>query len=208
LPSDRAVVFTNNHDTQRNAAIFYQDGTRYDLANVFLLAWPYGYPKLMSSFAFDRSTDLGRAEGPPSDAEGNTRPIYAQSGSPDCATDAATVSVGQWVCEHRASYVANMVRFRRETVGTPVVNWWDNGANQIAFGRGDRGFVVLNGEPSPLAQSFVTGLPQGDYCDVVGGGVDAGSCVGTVVHVDATGQADFSLGPNSAQAIHVGARAE
>jgi alpha-amylase len=45
LPSAQAVVFTTNHDTERDSpprAVMYQDGKAYDLATVFLLAWPYG----------------------------------------------------------------------------------------------------------------------------------------------------------------------
>ena len=52
-PSDHAVVFTNNHDTQRASAIYYKDAPYLDLANVFMLAWPYGYPSIMSSYAFE-----------------------------------------------------------------------------------------------------------------------------------------------------------
>jgi alpha-amylase len=77
LPSAQAVVFTTNHDTERATAIFYQDGKVYDLATVFLLAFPYGYPSLMSSFAFDRTTSAGLAQGPPSDTMGHTNSIYA-----------------------------------------------------------------------------------------------------------------------------------
>jgi alpha-amylase len=76
LPSDRAVVFVDNHDTERGSAIFYQNAPYYDLAVAFMLAWPYGYPSILSGFAFDRSTAAGRDLGPPSDAMGNTQSVY------------------------------------------------------------------------------------------------------------------------------------
>ena len=61
-PSDSASVFVDNHDMQRGSGgggyLTYKDGVRYDLANVFMLAWPYGYPQVMSSFAFS-SDDQG-----------------------------------------------------------------------------------------------------------------------------------------------------
>ncbi|MBC7976944.1 MAG: hypothetical protein H7138_18365, partial [Myxococcales bacterium] len=49
LPSARAVAFTDNHDKQRGHGgggnyLTYHQGATYDLANVFMLAWPYGYP--------------------------------------------------------------------------------------------------------------------------------------------------------------------
>ena len=46
----------------------------------------FRYPSILSSYAFDRATAAGRDQGPPSDAAGNTRPVYAPgSGAPDCA---------------------------------------------------------------------------------------------------------------------------
>ncbi len=32
-----------------------------------------------------------------------------------------------------------MVRFRNTAESQPVQNWWDNGNNQIAFSRGNKG---------------------------------------------------------------------
>src|SRR5258706_12185477 len=37
IPSDRALAFTTNHDTQRATAIYYADAPYFALANVFLL---------------------------------------------------------------------------------------------------------------------------------------------------------------------------
>jgi alpha-amylase len=112
-------VLTNNHDTQRGTAIYYKDAPYYDLANAFMLAWPYGHPSVMSSFAFDRSTQAGRDSTPPSDAAGNTTPVYA-AGTPSCAAVPGSAPVGTWVCEHRTRSVANMAC---RAVGTsPVVN--------------------------------------------------------------------------------------
>ncbi|MGW7680944.1 alpha-amylase family glycosyl hydrolase [Kribbella sp. NPDC054772] len=43
LPSDDAVVFTDNHDTQRGSGVLtYRDNGRYAPANAFMLAWTYG----------------------------------------------------------------------------------------------------------------------------------------------------------------------
>jgi alpha-amylase len=57
---------------------------------------------------------------------------------------------GGWVCEHRWRQIANFVQLRNVAWGYPVENWWDNGDNQIAFSRGDKGtnflsfFLVIN----------------------------------------------------------------
>jgi alpha-amylase len=208
LPSDRSVVFTNNHDTQRGTSIFYQDGAAYELANVFLLAAPYGHVSIMSSFAFDRTTDEGRAEGPPSDAPGKTRALYASpsSQSPACAASALTAQTGSWVCEHRQRSAANMVGFRNATEGAPLGSWWDNGANAIAFGRQGKGFVVINHESSELKHAFDTGLGAGVYCNVLAADFEQGACSGETVSVDAQGRMEAKLAPHAALAIHVAAR--
>jgi alpha-amylase len=51
--SDKAVVFVDNHDTQRHQKgyLTFKNGAVYDLANVFMLAHPYGHPKVKKSCA-------------------------------------------------------------------------------------------------------------------------------------------------------------
>ena len=73
-PSDDAVPFVDNHDSQRGRIgrglfLTYKRAAPYALANVFMLAYPYGYPRLMSSYVFS-DTEVG----PPSDAAGTRRP--------------------------------------------------------------------------------------------------------------------------------------
>jgi alpha-amylase len=201
MPSERAIVFINNHDTQRNDGLFYQDGARFDLATIYMLAHPYGYPSLMSSYVFARPSERDR--GPPSDKQGNTQAVYqGDAGEPDCVENPED-STGGWVCEHRRPYVPGMLAFRRATAGAPLERWWDNGENQIAFARGSRGFVVINGESSELTRTFDTGLPPGDYCDVAKGKAKGGACTGEPVSVDESGMARITTGARSASAIHV-----
>ena len=215
LPSDRAVTFINNHDTQRGDADFYQDGVAHDLATVFMLAWPYGYPSVMSSYGFDRTTGAGRDLGPPSDGNGSTHPVYeAGKSEPSCVPGPYTPTTKGWICEHRNRYVAGMVEFRKAAAGAGVVKVWENGKNQLAFARGDRGFVAINHEPSALSQTLPTGLAPGRYCDVLSGDFSAGttnpatpaSCTGTIVDVDASGSAKLEVAAETALAIHVGAK--
>ncbi|WP_226702476.1 alpha-amylase family glycosyl hydrolase [Microbulbifer elongatus] len=51
LPSEDAVVFVANHDNQRqntDNTITHKDGNNANnMAHVFMLGWPYGYPKVM-----------------------------------------------------------------------------------------------------------------------------------------------------------------
>ena len=182
LAGGNAVVFTDNHDNQRghgaggSNVVTYKDGSLYNLANVFMLAWPYGYPKVMSSYGFSNGD-----QGPPAQS------VY-QNGSAECG--------GAWICEHRWDSIANMVAFRNMTDGTGVSGWWDNGNNQIAFNRGDKGFVAINREGANLARTFSTFLPDGNYRNVAGDG----RCV-TVQG----GQVTLDIPAMQAAALHVGA---
>ena len=199
MPADKAVVFLENHDTQRGDGIGYRDGQVYRLANVWMLAQPYGYPSVMSSYALDRNSQVGRDRGPPSSGANETNPVT-------CAASLETATIGQWVCEHRDPYIAGMVGFRQAVAGTDVNRWWDNDANAIAFSRGDKGFVAINREGTTLTAAVATGLPAGTYCDVLTGGRGATGCAGTSVLVDASGAVSLALPPNTAIAIHAAAR--
>lgn len=198
MPSDKAVVFLENHDTQRQGGIWYRDGQVYRLANVWMLAEPYGYPIVMSSYAFNRGDTASTNAGPPPGAGG--------SGLQTCAADMATAVPGDWVCEHRDPMIAGMVAFRRVTAGTPVQRWWSDGANAIAFSRGATGFVALNRDGAPVTATVSTGLAPGSYCDILSGGRSATGCAGTTITVDSTGAVALALAANSAIAIDVATR--
>jgi alpha-amylase len=192
MPTDKAVVFLQNHDTQHDCGLSYRDGSVFRLANVWMLAQPYGYPSILSSYVFTCPT--GNSMGPPSDAAGNTNDV-------SCATSFETATVGQWVCEHRDPYVRGMIGFRRVVAGTVMSNWWDNGANAIAFSRGDRGFVAINNETSTVTATVTSGLSQGSYCDRLGGGKIGTTCAGLTIVVGAGGTIQLNLAPRSAIAI-------
>ena len=66
-----------------------------------------------------------------------------------------------------------MVKFRNVVGSEPLVNWLDNGFHQIAFGRGSKGFVVINNEDSELSQTLQTSLPAGTYCDIISGDLES-----------------------------------
>lgn len=198
IPSDKAVVFLENHDTQREGGIGYSNGNVFRLANVWMLAQPYGYPSIMSSYAFDLGPG-GRDAGPPSSGAGETNSV-------SCAASFETATIGQWVCEHRDPSIALMVSFRRAVAGTGITGWWDNGANAIAFSRGDKGFVAINRESAPVTINVTTGLAAGTYCDVLTGGRGATSCAGTSVSVATAGAVQITLEANSAIVIHAGTR--
>ncbi len=92
IPSDKAVVFLQNHDTQHDCGLSYRNGNVFRLANVWMLAQPYGYPSILSSYVFSCPTQ--NSLGPPSDAAGNTNDLV-------CGSSLETAVPGEWVCEHR-----------------------------------------------------------------------------------------------------------
>jgi alpha-amylase len=146
----------------------------------------------MSSYAF-ASAD----QGPPADANGNTRGPWA-TGSLNCG--------GEWVCEHRRRQISNMVGFHNTTQAAfSVANWWDNGLNQVAFSRGNLGFVAINKEGGALTRTFTTGLAAGVYCDVIHGDPAPGACSGPTITVNAAGLATFTVAAMDAVAIHANA---
>ncbi len=175
MPGDGSTVFVNNHDTERNGStLSYKDGADYTLANVFMLAWPYGSPDVHSGYEFS-DKDAGPPNGGRVDA---------------CWEDG-------WKCQHAWPEIESMVGFRNATHGRAVTDWWDDGGDAIAFGRGDAGFVAINHGTTALSRTFDTSLAAGTYCDVQSG---------RTVTVDGSGRFTAGLAPDTALALHTGAR--
>lgn len=204
LSSGVAVAFVDNHDNQRGhggggSIITHTDARLYKMANAFMLAWPYSFTRVMSSFYFDHGD-----QGPPADGNGNTK-------SPTFGSDGACEYSSGWVCEHRWRQIRNMVGFRNAAHGQNMQNWWDNGNNQIAFARGNKAFIVINGDSYSLSQTLYTGLPSGTYCDVIMGDFLNGRCDGSsarTITVNGSGYATFYVdtGSDPVVAIHVEAK--
>ncbi|RKE23455.1 alpha-amylase [Streptomyces sp. TLI_171] len=184
LPSANSRTFTDNWDTERNGSTLnYKYGNTYTLANVYLLAWPYGSPNVYSGYEF---SDIDA--GPPN---GGTVSACYQNG---------------WKCQHAWRQIANMVGFRNAVNGTAVTNWWSNGNNAIAFGRGSKGYVAINHETTALTRTFQTSLPAGSYCDVQHGDPSAGGgCSGPKYTVAANGTFTATVGAGDAVALYAGA---
>lgn len=173
LPSESAATFVTNHDTERQGnTLTYKNGAAYTLAHVFLLAHPYGQPDVHSGYVFD-DKDAGAPDG----------------GNADCSSDA-------WVCQHAQREIASMVGFRNAAGDAELTDWWDNGGSAIAFGRGDKAYVAINGGDGELTETFKTSLPAGEYCDVQSG---------KPVTVGDGGELKATLAAQSALAVHVNA---
>lgn len=203
IPSDKATVFVNNWDTERNGSSLVasdfisghvndtQGSKRYDLANIFMLAWPYGHAQLHSGYRFTNHDQAPPASSP-FDANGN--PLINQA----------------WDFVHRWSNISNMVKFRSTVAGTGV-DWFVQGTgNQIAFARGNKGFVAINNDGAAWNASLQTMLPMGTYCNVTQGQLtaDKSGCTGASLTVASNGIVTVSIPGNNgtsmpAVALHV-----
>ncbi|MGC4996233.1 MULTISPECIES: alpha-amylase [unclassified Streptomyces] len=173
MSSSVAGVFVDNHDTERNGSTLnYKDGANYTLANVFMLAYPYGTPDINSGYEWSDAD-----AGPPNGGKVNA-----------CWQDG-------WKCQHAWPEIKSMVAFRNATRGQAVANWWDDGNDAIAFGRGNKGFVAINHESSSLSRTYQTSLAAGTYCNVQNN---------TTVSVNSSGQFTATLGANTALALYAG----
>ncbi len=100
-----------------------------------------------------------------------------------------------------------MVGFHNAVRGTDVGNWWDNGNDTIAFGRGNKGYLILNDEGSAVTgRRFQTSLPAGTYCDVFHGDFTGGSCTGPTYTVDAAGWFQADVAAQDGLALHADAK--
>ncbi|XP_014211520.1 alpha-amylase B-like [Copidosoma floridanum] len=187
LDSEDAVVMVDNHDNQRGhgaggrAILNYKVPRLYKMAVAFMLAHPYGWTRLMSSFNF---TDP--SQGPPTDEKGDIISPDPFARGPNVANPCNH----GWVCEHRWPEIQGMLRFRNDVGPAVFANWWSNGNNQIAFSRGNRGFIAFNGQYGiDLSQELQTGMPAGKYCDVISGSNVNGRCTGKTVTVKPNGRA-------------------
>lgn len=192
VPSEKSMVFVDNHDRQRGhggaAAISFKDGALYQLAQIFTLAWPTGRKRVMSSYAFESDS-----QGPPMDAQEAIIPVYTEDGL-NCGT-------GQWVCEHRWPTTVGAVGFHNAVQGEDeVTDWWTDGADAIAFGRGSAGFVVINGSQEAIEHVWHTSLPAGAYCNRLVGGL----C--QEVSVTGDGSLQARLAPMTALMVDIGFR--
>jgi len=199
-PDNRAVVVIDNHDTERMMPniLNYKDldNNAYVLAYIFMLAWPFGIPKIMSGFRFNTHND----------AIPKTR--VWQDGRNTCFDKDSP-----WVAQHRWNAIANMVLFRSKTKEATGISHVFACGNQVAFARTYQkageyvtsyGFVVINNTASTLSRRFETGLPSGNYYDFIASGIAGGKMQGLVIKVEDYGFANITVKPFDAVVIALG----
>ncbi len=155
--SRSAVVFLENHDLQRIGSDYIvslkNDPLNYFLSYVFMLTWPYGYPKIFSGYDYNNFD-----QAPPHDSSGQTLPILDPSGQ--CRAP--------WLCEHRYPGFNQLIYFRNSTDDTFYASRVQNPSpGLLAFSRGNKGFVAINKTSNQWSTQLDTDLPDGIYCDLI-----------------------------------------
>ena len=183
VPSEKSLVFVQNHDTERGSdTLSYRDGDTNLIADQLMLAYPYGTPQVYSSFTWQQTYDS-----PPADADGFVTPT-------DCSSPA-------WACVHRDPGVLAMVAFHRAVAGAPLGNVQDDGINLLAFSRGSKGFFAVNNAATPTTATLRTGLRPGTYCDTVGAARRGVRCEQAQVTVGRDGTAEVTVDAKSSLAL-------
>ncbi|XP_067950583.1 alpha-amylase B-like [Watersipora subatra] len=190
LSNEDALVFVDNHNKQREApgdgqSITFKKSREYKMATAFMLSWPYGVPRIMSSYDFTNDW----------------------AGPPHTSPNQAGLCGNGWICEHRWRQITNMVEWRNQAGNTPVENWWSNGNNQIAYSRGSVAFIAFNNYDGIMQTSVTTGLPAGHYCDIISGDLLNGKCTGMTITVESDSKAKLFIdgsSQNPITAFHLG----
>ncbi|CAE7722647.1 mok14, partial [Symbiodinium sp. CCMP2456] len=204
-PPEHSLLFVDNHDQQRqlwkpekggpprspvcrwngkdvaDCRPIYKHGLEYNLAQLFMLAWPYGDAvRLMSSYAWE---DFD--QGPPGVQPDS---LHDSPSSPlrRCRTTPSTSPVTElydqdtanpWVCEHRWQGVPGLIRFRKLVgPGAKVNQSWSDAYGHVAFGVEEAAFVAMNRGFNWVTQigtstswelrGMNTSLPSGAYCNL------------------------------------------
>lgn len=187
LSSGKANVFVANHDRERGGYLSYKSpNNQYALAHVFSLSYPYGTPTVFSGYSFDNN-DAGAPNG-----------NYGT-----CGSNAGT---NGWQCQHRWTGIAGMVGFYNKVGSAGLANWTQGNNNQIAYGRGNVGYVIINNDGAAWKKTFTTGLADGTYCDVYSGKKNGKTCTGKSVTVKSGKLSNYSVPGHTAVAIHTGAK--
>ncbi|GMT10512.1 hypothetical protein PFISCL1PPCAC_1809 [Pristionchus fissidentatus] len=190
LDDHDVLNFIDNHDNQRDAqpyVLTYKNGDQYRMGNAFMLAWTYGYTRVMSSFDFKLHD-----QGPPNEGASNKYATKSPTFNPDNTCDARS----GWVCEHRWPTIRQMAQFRAAAQGRAATQIVTE-TNRIAFARERSGFFAMNNGDSEWNRQFDTTLAAGSYCDQYDGQLQGSICTGATITVDNSGKASVRVPPRA-----------
>ncbi|KAJ7885418.1 alpha-amylase, partial [Mycena leptocephala] len=188
VDSSIANYIMANQDTERGGTSLTSQSPNnaYLLSAIFMLGFNYGTPTVFSGYDFS-SYDAGA----PQNSAGYT--------------NAVTCSSNGWRCEHRYPGIANMNAFHNAVGGAPLTNILAGTSQQVAFGRGAIGFLIINNDASAWTNTWTTSLPPGTYCDIIHDTTaDPSTCNGPSYVVSSTETLSASVAAHDALAIFSG----
>ncbi|KAJ7184463.1 alpha-amylase [Mycena filopes] len=188
VDSSVANYLMANHDTERGGTSLNSRAANnaYLLSGIFMLGFNYGTPTVYSGYDYS-SYD----QGAPQNSAGYT--------------NAVTCNANGWRCEHRWQQLANMIGFHNAVAGAALTNIVKGTSQQIAFGRGAIGFLIINNDVSAWRSTWKTSLPAGTYCDIIHDTtVSPTTCNGPSYVVSSTGMLSASVAAYDALAIFTG----
>ncbi|KAJ7043820.1 hypothetical protein C8F04DRAFT_1174920 [Mycena alexandri] len=152
IDSSVANYIMANQDTERSGGTTSLNSTSpnnsYVLSAIFLLGFNYGTPTVYSGYDFP-DFDAGA----PQDSAG--------------ITNAVTCFANGFRCEHRFVAIANMVAYHNAVGSGALTDVVVGTSQQVAFGRGSAGFLIINNDASTWSKNFTTSLKSGTYCDIM-----------------------------------------
>ncbi|KAJ6469321.1 glycoside hydrolase superfamily [Mycena sanguinolenta] len=187
IPSNVANFIMSNQDTERSTPSdslnYLSPNNAYVLGAIFMLGFNYGTPTVYSGYNFS-TYDIGA----PQDSKGNTNPV--------------TCFENGWRCEQEWIAIANMVLYHNAVGSAGLTNVFVGTEQQVAFGRGSTGFLVINNEGSTWTEKFTTSLPAGTYCDIIHDTDTApNTCSGPSYVVSSSGQFTATIAAYDALAL-------
>ncbi|KAK7054055.1 alpha-amylase [Favolaschia claudopus] len=185
VDSSIANYIMANQDTERSgSSLNAQSGNNvYVLSAVFMLGFNYGTPTVYSGYDYNNNYDAGA----PQNSTGYTNQVTCGSNG--------------WRCEHRIQAISSMVAFHNAANANgsaPLTNIQTGTNQQIAFGRGSIGFLIINNDNQVWSNTWTTSLPAGIYCDIIHGCAQA-------YNVSSDGKLSASVASRDALAIYIGA---
>ncbi|KAJ7695768.1 glycoside hydrolase family 13 protein [Mycena rosella] len=188
LDSNKANYIMANQDTERGTTSLNSNSPNnaYTLSAIFMLGFNYGTPTVYSGYDFT-NFDIGA----PQDSAGNTNKVTCFSNG--------------FRCEHRWTAIANMNLFHNAVGTAKLTNVFVGTPQQVAFGRGSVGFLVINNDANTWSETWKTSLPAGTYCDVIHDtDSDPKTCSGTTYDVSSDGTFTASVSAYDALALYSG----
>ncbi|KAF8192025.1 glycoside hydrolase superfamily [Mycena galopus ATCC 62051] len=189
IPSNVANFIMANQDTERSSPSdslnYLSPNNAYVLGAIFMLGFNYGTPTVYSGYNYS-TYDIGA----PQASNGNTSPV--------------TCFENGWRCEQEWIAIANMVLYHNAVGSAALTNVFVGTEQQVAFGRGSIGFLVINNEGSTWTETFTTSLPAGTYCDIIHDTDTAPNTCSGPSYVVSSGKFTASIGAYDALALFSG----